>query len=646
MKQIKTEPGQIFAEYRKGNEYKSSIGTRGIFEQTKMNERFYVGDQWHGAKCGSTRPLVRRNIIKRIGEYKMAMVTAAPISVNYSADGVPNTSDLKPAEESIRAAMQAGSYTAQGADDPAEVAVVMSALSDYFRVTAERVKLDQKKEQALRGAYISGTGIAFTYWDDTIETGLYADLERTVPIRGDIALEILDVENVNFGDPNNDDVQSQPYITIAQRRDVNEVRREARRNRIPENEVEQIKPGLDYGYRSSGDLGDLEPTDTNRVTVLTKLYKEYEKDGSYRVKAVRVTEKAYVRRPWDIGVQLYPIAKMNWERRRSSVYGESEITYLIPNQIAINRALTAEVWAMMMSGMPITMVNADIVQGELTNSPGQIVKVACTGDYQLSNAIAHVAPPAFGAQYQNMINDLAGNTLSDAGANDAALGNLRPDNASAIIQMREAAMAPMQTYMNRFYDFIEDIARIWADFWLHLYGDRSIKIEDDSGVWYLPLQADRYASLPVTAKIDVGAATLWSESVVIATLDNLLANQLITFEQYLDRLPGGMIPNVTGLKRDLQKQMQMQQDMAAQESAPEAEADAAEAMTDEEILQTLQAQYPQQYEAFMRMTPEEQQQALAAIKGQVSSGGASVQTGSAAGTPPQGAQPVEGMEGL
>ncbi len=552
MEKIKLQPGEIFGEYQKGSEYKSSIGARGIYEQTKMNERFFVGDQWHGVKCGASRPLVRRNIIKRIGEYKMSMITSSPIAVNYSADGVANTTELKETKQNILKAMKSGEYLNKGASQPAEVSIIMSALSNYFKVTAERVKFDMKKEQALRNAYISGSGIAFTYWDDTIETGLYADLERTVPIKGDIAFEIIDVENVCFGDPNNDDVQSQPYIIIAQRRNVNDVRREARRNGIAESEVMKILPDGYYNYTNSGDLGENEPQESGRVTVFTKLYKEYDKKGNMSVKAVRVTEKAYIRRPWNVGIRLYPLAKMDWERRRSSAYGESEITYLIPNQIAINRALTASVWAMMMSGMPITVVNTDIVQSEITNNPGQIIKVACASEQQLGNAIAHVNPPSFQAQYQNMINDLAGNTMSDSGANDAALGNLRPDNASAIVQVREAATVPMQTYINRFYGFIEDIARIWAEFWLQLYGNRSIKIEDESGTWYLPLQTEYYKNLPITAKIDVGAATLWSESVIISTLDQLLEKQLITFEQYLDRLPGGIVPNVTGLKKDLQ----------------------------------------------------------------------------------------------
>lgn len=47
----------------------------------------------------------------------------------------------------------------------------MAALSDYFRVTAERVNFDELRESALRNAYCSGSGIVYTYWDERIPTG-------------------------------------------------------------------------------------------------------------------------------------------------------------------------------------------------------------------------------------------------------------------------------------------------------------------------------------------------------------------------------------------------------------------------------------------------------------------------------------------
>lgn len=119
---------------------------------------------------------------------------------------------------------------AMGLPPEEETPVTMSSLTDYFKTTAERVKLDDLKEQALRNAYISGSGVLYTYWDDRIQTGLYADESGTTPITGDIACEVLDIENVYFGDPNLYELQEQPYILIAQRKSVKELRREARRN--------------------------------------------------------------------------------------------------------------------------------------------------------------------------------------------------------------------------------------------------------------------------------------------------------------------------------------------------------------------------------------------------------------------------------
>ena len=576
MSKIKIEPKQIFEEYRSGNDYKAGIGEKGIYEQSKINERFYVGDQWHGARCGNDRPLVRRNIIKRIGDYKLSSITSAPISVNYSADGVPDNSGLKDKQAEYFEEIKQGADFVDNTDD-AEISVIMSVLSSYFRTTAERVKFDSKKEKALRNAYISGTGIAYTYWDDRINTGLYADANKSTVIKGDINFEILDVENVNFGDPNCEDVQGQPFIIISQRKNVWEVKREAKRNRISADEIAEIKPDNADSYNTNaGARGEQEPNESQRVTVLTKFYKEWDDVGeNYKVMCVRVCEKTFVRKPWDTGLKLYPIAKLCWTTRRSCAYGDSEITYQIPNQIAINRATSAEIWAIMTAGMPKTVVNGDTVTEPLTNNPGEIIKVFGTSE-DVAGAIRHISPPNFSGQLINALNDLSNNTLADSGANDAALGNIRPDNAAAIIQMREAALQPMQLYQNAFYDFIEDIARIWADFWLNLYGDRRLRIEDKDGVFYVPFHPDRYENLSLTARIDVGSSPIWSIPTTVSMLDALYGNQIINKVQYLERMPDGIIPDKTGLLREVreeiiaaQQQALLQQQMQMAGNAPE-----------------------------------------------------------------------------
>lgn len=600
MKRKPWEPEQIFAEYEAGRTFKSGLGRKGLYEQGKINERFYIGDQWHGARCGNDRPLVRHNVIKRIGDYKMAVVASNPVTVNYSVEGVPNTVGISDRARDERDAFAQGQISPQetmGLPPEEELAVTMTALSDYFKTTAERVKFDDLKEQALRNAYVSGTGVLYTYWDDKIRTGLYADESGTTPIQGDIACEVLDIENVYFGDPNLYDVQAQPYIIIAQRKSVADLQREARRNGRSEAEIDAIKPDRDTGYMA-GDMAEDEPEDSRKATVLTKFWKEWAKDGTCKIMASVAVRGATIRYRWDTKLRLYPLAVFRWERRRNCAYGESEITYLIPNQIAINRMLTASVWAVMMLGMPLTLVNGDVVNQPITNDPGQIIKINGTSEDML-NAVRYVNPPNFAPAFDNNIASLISNTLTQSGANDAALGDVRPDNTSAIVAVREAATMPMQTVQNRFYSFVEDVARVWAEMWVTMYGRRSLKIEDENGVWYMPFDGEKYRDLLISVKVDVGASTLWSEIQSVNTLDNLLASQIITPKQYLERLPKGSVPNLSGLIREMQEAQRAQEEAAMQ--APE-----QQGIDVQSIIDGLPPEYRQAFDS----VPPEQQAAM------------------------------------
>ena len=600
MKRKPWEPEQIFEEYEAGRTFKSGLGRKGLYEQGKINERFYIGDQWHGARCGNDRPLVRHNVIKRIGDYKMAVVASNPVTVNYSVEGVPNTVGISDRARDERDAFAQGQISPQetmGLPPEEELAVTMTALSDYFKTTAERVKCDDLKEQALRNAYVSGTGVLYTYWDDKIRTGLYADESGTTPIQGDIACEVLDIENVYFGDPNLYDVQAQPYIIIAQRKSVADLQREARRNGRSEAEIDAIKPDRDTGYMA-GDMAEDEPEDSRKATVLTKFWKEWAKDGTCKIMASVAVRGATIRYRWDTKLRLYPLAVFRWERRRNCAYGESEITYLIPNQIAINRMLTASVWAVMMLGMPLTLVNGDVVNQPITNDPGQIIKINGTSEDML-NAVRYVNPPNFAPAFDNNIASLISNTLTQSGANDAALGDVRPDNTSAIVAVREAATMPMQTVQNRFYSFVEDVARVWAEMWVTMYGRRSLKIEDENGVWYMPFDGEKYRDLLISVKVDVGASTLWSEIQSVNTLDNLLASQIITPKQYLERLPKGSVPNLSGLIREMQEAQRAQEEAAMQ--APEQQGVDVQA-----IIDGLPPEYRQAFDS----VPPEQQTAM------------------------------------
>lgn len=539
MEDNRTQPttDEVFREFERGVAFKRSLGERGMYEQNRINERFYSGDQWQGVHCGGSRPLVRHNVIRRIGEYKMAVVGAAPAAVQFSVEGIPNTLAMQEKIRRYRQALCRGEDCEElsGAE---EAQTVAAALTDYFATTGRRLRLNDLGQRALRNAYISGSGVLYTYWDDRVCTGLYADQGKQKPIRGDIACEVLDIEQVYFGDPYLEELQEQPFILIAQQKPLAQVRRQAKREGCVG--WEKIRAD-DGGQESDG-----------RVTVLTRFWKEYDEEGECcRVMAMRVCRNAVLRPAWDLGVRLYPMSLFRWEEKRDAAYGESEIPYLIPNQIAINRTVSAGVWAVMLSGMPIMLVNGELVPQPITNDPGQIIPIYGSAE-DLQNAVRYVEPPAFSADFNANVQNLITETMTQAGISTTLLGDVKPDNTSAILAVREASLMPLQLIQNRYFGFIEQTARIWAEFWLTMYGDRALKLELPDGVWYMAFQADKYRDLLLSISVDVGAGSQYSETRSVETLDNLYTNGVITAKQYLSRLPQGFVPKLDALLQELE----------------------------------------------------------------------------------------------
>ena len=467
----------------------------------------------------------------------MAVVAAAPVSVQFSAEGLPDTPAVKERVSAIRGQLQQGGSMNEPISADEQAQTIAAALTDYFATTSRRLCLDTLGRQALRNAYITGTGVLYTYWDDSIRTGLYADVSRTAPICGDISCEVLEIDHVYVGDPLLEDLQQQPYILIEQRKPAERLQRMAKH----------------YG---SADWRSVRPDEggddmSAHATVITRFWKEWNEDGSAcRVKAVQVCRGAVVRPEWDLGVKLYPLSLFRWEEKRCRAYGESEIPNLIPNQIAINRTVSAGVWAVMMMGMPIMLVNGDVVQQPITNDPGQVIPVYGAGE-EVQNAIRYVDPPAFTAQLDANVHNLINDTLSQSGISSALLGDIKPDNASAILAVREASLMPLQMVQNRYYHFIENVARIWCEFWMAMYGNRALKIRRDGGVWYMPFEAEKYRDLLLDIRVDVGTGNPYSELRTVETLDNLYKNGVLTAKQYLSRLPQGYVPELDALLQEL-----------------------------------------------------------------------------------------------
>jgi hypothetical protein len=123
------------------------------------------------------------------------------------------------------------------------------------------------------------------------------------------------------------------------------------------------------------------------------------------------------------------------------------------------------------------------------------------------------------------------------------MGELNMDNTSALVVLQKASAIPLKAISRRFWRFVEDKARIWMDFFIHKYNvDRTLTYNDQGIKRTFDFNGANYQDLQWHVKVDVGASTHWNEITSMQTLDNLLMNKQISFAQYLERLPNGIIP--------------------------------------------------------------------------------------------------------
>ena len=263
------KPEEIWKAYDSGRSYKSSID---LYDTVENNERFYVGDQWHGLNCPDIL-LIVVNILKRTVSMLIAKVCSDDIATNI--------------QPFLRSKMS---------EDRTQM------MSRQVDKVIELQNMKTLFKRALRNAAVDGDGCVYTYWDGDAPTGQDS--------KGAIRAEIVENINVIFENPHTPLVDGQRYIIIARRLPVEEVRDRAKKNKVEEWKIEEIKADEDthQGEQSS---------DNALVTLLTVLYKDKE-----TIRAVESTEKVIVRKNWDTELTRYPIAWLPWEKhRRAQTFG-------------------------------------------------------------------------------------------------------------------------------------------------------------------------------------------------------------------------------------------------------------------------------------------------------------------------------------
>ena len=530
---IKTEPVEVWQEYQDGLGFNSVIG---LEETVKINNDFYNGRQWEGVNAPDLdKPVF--NIIKPPVNYYVAQLVSDDVSANIEVEAgagagyAPPTGNILSPEEYLGKVM--GQAVAE---------------------TLEQTEAADKHRLLLKCEALDGDMALHSYFDTTVDTGQTAI--------GLIRTEIIHNTDIFFGDTSSSEVERQPYIIIRQRLPLLTVMEEARANGIDPTAI----------HADNEVMYEAEDTSKQYTTVLTKYYKAKTEGaaGKKTVHYLRCTETCLLKKPTDLGYTLYPVAYSCWEKQKGSYHGISPVTAQINNQIMLNKMYALASLDRQNYSFPKVLYDGSRLTEGWNPNPGAAIET----NGSPKDVLADFRPADMSAQVLQLIGDIEERTKSSMGVYDAALGNAKPDNTSAILAVQQAAATPLDLQRQDFHRFVECCVRIWLDMMSVDYGVRRVAVElmqADGSTASVPVDFD-YADIGRfrwRLHIDIGAAARWSEILHVQMLDNLLRANIIDSEGYLEALPEGYLPGKGKLLQRLRdaRQAQMQAQMQPQQQA-------------------------------------------------------------------------------
>ena len=581
------------------------------YSLVNTNVEFFAGNQWlhlPQSAAMSRLPKPTFNIIKRITSLFVASLTSSGVTIQFD----PLTY-----------------YDGENLRDPESNASTFATAE--VQNILHKVKMNYRVREALFDGAQTGDYCAHFYWNpDALPYG-----GAFGPYRGEIEMEMVDGINVMFGNPNLRDAQKQPYILIVGRDTVQNLRDEYHKYNPDGFEESMIQPDGEHGDQAgAGGRRELVGADDGAgkclyIYMYEKKTREVEVIDSEtglarmeRVTSVHVTKATRgctIYENVDTGLRLYPIAWGNWERQKNQYHGRALVTGIVPNQIFINSMFAMIMRHLQLQGFPKTVYNADMIS-QWNNEIGQAIAVhGIQPGQSIAQVAANLQPSNMSDAIVQAIHLVMEYTKECLGATDVQMGNVKPNNTSALMVLQTSAEVPLENIRAGLYEWIEDIGAILLDMMGTYYGIRPIvrdrtfnePVIDEltGGVKIDPLTGqmetkrvvrtvteefdfDQFKHLFLNVRADVGASTYFSEIAMVQTLDNLRANGTLEILDYLERIPDKLIPR----KAELIEAVKTRMGIRAEEWMP-----GTKPVFDDQALRVLPEQAQARYDELPRM---------------------------------------------
>ena len=496
----KTDTWELFEE---GRNY---LRRMNVYSDTDLNYRMYNGDQWAGANIDGIEK-AQYNFIETIVNYKVSTINQNLYAIHYSSENFEQKEFRKNAKK------------------------VCDLLDKKAAKVWEKDQMDSKVRLISDDAAINDEGVMYVYYDD----------ETQSPVN-----EVLNKNDIQFGNEQSSDIQSQPYIIISRRKPVVSVKEIAEQEGASQDELKYIVPDDDMQDQAGTDA---KQEKDDMVTYVTKMWKQ---NGTVWYQSA--TKYVDIEKPKDSGLTLYPLSHFIWKEKKGWSRGEGEVRTLIPNQLELNKTLARSLLAIKQCAYAQKVVNIDkVANPSAINQVGGIIKTKNgTSVEDVSKIFTYLHPVSMSTDVSKVMSDLISITRELKSANEIATGAINPEQASgkAILAIQQASQQPLTKQAIGLKKFIEDIARIWLDMWT-MYTPDGMKLEEDivdqeTGEEYttiVDVPASMLENLKGTVRIDITPTSPYDKYARELSIENMFKAGMFNIQKlpelkiYADILP-------------------------------------------------------------------------------------------------------------
>lgn len=554
-----TELWQLFEAGKEHN------NVRNLKSNCEAAYRFYEGDQWHGLDVEHPESTVSQNFIAPTITHKLANVCMNEMAVVFEGE------DLE----------------------------VCTLITETVNDIMKKIQINRAGWEATEAALVTGNGYIFFPCGDICISGAKVRSAKT-------PWQLIDSPCIFFGDEQTDDIQDQPYIIIYERKNVEEIRRIAERNGIPEDERQKIVRDEDIELLTTTDTEKELQAGSGKCSSIIYMEK---RDGELWVaRSTRhvIYEKLHklcgsneLGESAGVAMDLYPIAALTVGRKKNSSRGRGEVLPMIPNQVEYNKNLVRLATTVKNVSFPKVAYAKDVIDNpEALNETGAMIAVESgNGAVDVGRALGYIQPSVISSDAMNLNTILKDGTRELMNAGQAVTGEINPEKASgsAIIAMRDQAAIPLNKLQSAFKRLYADCGMILFHY-LIAYNPMGLNIAQDIEHEARALTQEELLKADVSVNVEVTSTAPYSVFARDNALEKLLQSGAITFEEYVEALdenssvPKKVLAKILNNRKNAQAVSDVQariDEMAGQEQEEQLLAEVAE-----KRLQQVQQQAP------------------------------------------------------